>query len=88
MFVPAKVLIPDLSARIKQPYDFTRNGIARSDSTRFAIIAHGTGEPKIGFFRRSALGFGNEMVDLHQRTDDCLRGKTITQRKRASSAIR
>jgi len=44
---------PDLTARVKQAYDLTREQIKEGNTVTLVIIAQRTGQPQISFFCRT-----------------------------------
>jgi hypothetical protein len=62
--VEAKMVVPDLQARIEEPHDFACLGIERSEVAAFRPVAFQTSEAKIIEHGLPAMFFGDDVVDL------------------------
>src|SRR5579885_1699622 len=64
--------IPALFAGIEQGDHFTRLGVAGRHRVAFIAITLLAGKPEVSFYRLALQGFGDEVVNLHQRANDIL----------------
>lgn len=63
---PGEMLVPVITAWMKEPHTFTRNRVVGSDGSQFEVIATSTGEGKIAVFVRPFARERNDMFD-HER---------------------
>ena len=77
IFAPAKMLRPDLSARVEQRCSGTADGINAVSPCALVAVAPCAGKPQVFLVGCSTLRQWNDMFHLHLGAADLLRGQAI-----------